>query len=89
MPNGRRRVPRCGEEEKEEVSNPFFRIHQRVWSTIGSTVESLRRQAPGARMIGEFAVKHAAQEAQRRLRPQDTSSNSSQASDTTGEPSAD
>gem|GEM_PF-2432386 len=79
----------CGEEEKEEVSNPLFRIHQRVWSTIGSTVDSLRRQAPGARMIGEFAVKHAANEAQRRLRPQDTNTDTSQASDTSGESSTD
>ena len=79
----------CGEEEKEEVSHPLFRIHQRVWSTIGSTVDSLRRQAPGARMIGEFAVKHAANEAQRRLRAQDTDKKPTQASDATGESSTD
>lgn len=78
---------RC-EEEKEEVSHPFFRFHQHVWKTIGSTVETLRRQAPGARMIGEFAVKHATNEAQRRLRPQDSNNNSTHTSDPTGESSA-
>lgn len=75
----------CREEEKEEVTNPFVRLHQHVWRTVGHTVESLRRQAPGARMIGEFAVKHAATEAQRRLRQQQDSSNSAPSSDTTGE----
>lgn len=78
-------MPRCGEEEKEEVSNPLVRIHQHVWKTIGNTVESLRRQAPGARMIGEFAVKHAANEAQRRLRTTNPPQTPSQSSDTTGD----
>jgi len=62
-------VSSCRQEEKEEVSNPLLRIHQHVWRTIGNSVESLRRQAPGARMIGEFAVKHAVNEAQRRIQP--------------------
>lgn len=76
----------CGrEEEKEEVSNPFLRLHNHVWKTVGNTVESLRRQAPGARMIGEFAVKHAAAEAQKRLRPDDTSPETQQSSDSSGE----
>ena len=74
------------EEEKEKVSNPLLRLHNHVWKTIGSTVESLRRQAPGARMIGEFAVKHAAAEAQKRLRPEDTSTEAKQQSDSSGEP---
>lgn len=60
-----------------------MRLHRHVWQTIGSTVESLRRQAPGARMIGEFAVKHAANEAQKRLRPDNSSD--SPTSDTSGE----
>jgi hypothetical protein len=72
----------CENEEKEEVSNPFLRFHQQVWRTIGSTVDSLRRQAPGARMIGEFAVKHAVSEAQRRIQPQDKTP---EASDNAGE----
>ena len=78
-------MPGCSQEEKEEVSNPFVRIHQHVWKTIGNTVESLRRQAPGARMIGEFAVKHAANEAQRRLRPTENTEPTSQPSDSTGD----
>lgn len=36
---------------------------------ITDFVSSLRKQAPAARMIGEFAVKQAAQEANKRLRP--------------------
>lgn len=72
----------CCEEEKEEVSNQFLRLHRHVWRTIGSTVESLRRQAPGARMIGEFAVKHAVNEAQRRVQPQNKST---QPSDSAGD----
>ena len=70
------------DKEKEEVSNPFLRFHQHVWRTIGSSVDSLRRQAPGARMIGEFAVKHAVSEAQRRIQPLDKSH---ETSDNTGE----
>ena len=36
---------------------------------IGSVIGSLRRQAPGARMVGEFAVKHATNEVKRRVTP--------------------
>lgn len=62
------------EEDQEEVSNPLLRLHRHIWKTVGSTIDSLRQQAPGARMIGEFAVKHAANEAQKRLRPEQTDS---------------
>ncbi|MGA0116867.1 MAG: hypothetical protein ACO3JF_00590 [Ilumatobacteraceae bacterium] len=75
-------MPSHREEEKEEVSDQFLRLHRYIWRTIGTTVESLRRQAPGARMIGEFAVKHAVNEAQRRVQPHNKST---QPSDATGD----
>lgn len=43
-------------------------VHPReVGEKIISFVQSLRRQAPAARMIGEFAVKQAAKEANKRI----------------------
>lgn len=39
---------------------------------VTSVIDSLRRQAPGARMVGEFAVKHAADEVKRRVNPERT-----------------
>lgn len=49
---------------------PFLTPRQ-VISKVTDFVSSLRKQAPAARMIGEFAVKQAAQEANKRLRPTD------------------
>ena len=48
----------------ETVTAPIVVLHR----AILSTVSSLRRQAPGARMVGEFVVKTGAQEAGRRIR---------------------
>lgn len=36
---------------------------------VNAFVGSLRRQAPGARMVGEFAVKHATNEVKKRVNP--------------------
>ena len=47
---------------------------QQVITKVSNFVSSLRKQAPAARMIGEFAVKQAAQEANKRLRPADPTS---------------
>ncbi len=52
----------------EEVMLPLLTPRQLV-SKVSDFVSSLRKQAPAARMIGEFAVKQAAQEANKRLRP--------------------
>jgi len=70
---------RC-EEEVKEVTNPLVSIHRNLWRTVNNTVHSLRRQAPGARMVGEFAVKHAVSEAQRKL-----SSNNPPTTDSSGD----
>lgn len=37
---------------------------------MGDIIGSLRRQAPGARMVGEFAVKHATNEVKKRVNPE-------------------
>lgn len=43
-------------------------VHPRaVGEKIISFVQSMRRQAPAARMIGEFAVKQAAKEANKKI----------------------
>jgi hypothetical protein len=61
-------VPDRGEKEvEEEVTNPFVSVHRAVWRSVSDTVRSFRRQAPGARMIGEFAVKHVVNEAQKKF----------------------
>ena len=49
------------------MTNPFVAVHRAVWRAVSDSVRSFRRQAPGARMIGEFAVKHAVSEAGKRL----------------------
>jgi hypothetical protein len=36
-----------------------------AWKKSGEVASSLQRQAPGARMIGEFAVKQASKEAEK------------------------
>lgn len=48
--------------------NSFPTPHD-VVKKVTDFVSSLRRQAPAARMIGEFAVKQAAKEANKKLRP--------------------
>ena len=55
-------------EEKEEVTNPLLSIHRAVWRKVLSTIDDLKKQAPAARMVGEFAVKHAANEANKNIR---------------------
>ena len=62
MRNGRSR------EEKEEVTNPLLSIHRSVWRKINQTVNDMKKQAPAARMVGEFAVKHVANEANKNMR---------------------
>ena len=62
MCNGRSR------EEKEEVTNPLLSFHRAVWRKINETVNDMKKQAPAARMVGEFAVKHVANEANKNIR---------------------
>jgi hypothetical protein len=55
-------------EEKEEVTNPLLSFHRAVWRKINETVNDMKKQAPAARMVGEFAVKHVANEANKNIR---------------------
>jgi hypothetical protein len=55
-------------EEKEEVTNPLLQVHRAVWRRINHVVREARSQAPAARMVGEFAVKQAAKEANKNIR---------------------
>jgi hypothetical protein len=50
------------------VTNPFLVIHRAVWRRMDQVVRDARSQAPAARMVGEFAVKQAAKEANRNFR---------------------
>lgn len=45
----------------------LFRIPSAAWNKLASTVEGMRKQAPAARMVGEFAVKHLASEANKKI----------------------
>ena len=67
MSDGRRRLP-SGRKEKEEVTNPLLSLHRAVWRRINHVVKDARSQAPVARMVGEFAVKQAAKEANKNIR---------------------
>lgn len=62
MRNGR------GRKEKEEVTNPLLSLHRAVWRKINETVTDMKKQAPAARMVGEFAVKHVASEANKNIK---------------------
>jgi hypothetical protein len=46
--------------------NPF-ELHTKVWRLITHTISDMRKQAPGARMVGEFAVKQASKEASKKI----------------------
>ena len=43
-------------------------MHRAVWRRIHHAVSDVRKQAPAARMVGEFAVKHVANEANKNIR---------------------
>ena len=58
----------CRRKEKEEVTNPFLVVHRAVWRRVNQVVRDARSQAPAARMVGEFAVKQVAKEANKNLR---------------------
>lgn len=45
--------------------NVFEHIISTAWKKSSEVAASLQRQAPGARMIGEFAVKQATKEAEK------------------------
>lgn len=45
----------------------LFNFPVAAWNKLTSTVEGLRKQAPAARMVGEFAVKHLASEANKKI----------------------
>lgn len=50
------------------MTNPLVSIHRAVWRKIHASIEDVKKQAPAARMVGEFAVKHAANEASKNIR---------------------
>lgn len=50
------------------MTNPLLSFHRAVWRKINQTVTDMKKQAPAARMVGEFAVKHAANEANKNLK---------------------
>ena len=50
------------------MTNPFLQVHRAVWRRINHVVREARSQAPAARMVGEFAVKQAAKEANKNIR---------------------
>lgn len=47
-----------------------FALQKAVHRKVNSVFSSLRAQAPGARMVGEFAVKFAKGEVEKRIHPQ-------------------
>ncbi len=55
-------------KEKEEVTNPLLSIHRAVWRKVYNTIDDMKKQAPAARMVGEFAVKHVTNEANKNFR---------------------
>jgi hypothetical protein len=50
------------------VINPLLSVHRAVWRRIDQVFQEVRSQAPAARMVGEFAVKQAAKEANKNIR---------------------
>ena len=50
------------------MTNPFLVVHRAVWRRVNQVVRAARSQAPAARMVGEFAVKQVAKEANKNLR---------------------
>lgn len=50
------------------MTNPLLQVHRAVWRRINEVVREARSQAPAARMVGEFAVKQAAKEANKNIR---------------------
>jgi predicted transcriptional regulator len=50
------------------VINPLLSVHRAVWRRIDQVFQEVRSQSPAARMVGEFAVKQAAKEANRNIR---------------------
>lgn len=47
--------------------NSFDAVVRRVLRGAGQVVDDMRRQAPGARMVGEFTVRHLVREVRRRV----------------------
>ena len=50
------------------MTNPLVSLHRAVWRRINHAVQDARSQVPAARMVGEFAVKQAAKEANKNIR---------------------
>ena len=50
------------------MTNPLLQVHRAVWRRVDQIVREARSQAPAARMVGEFAVKQAAKEANKSFR---------------------
>lgn len=53
--------------DHQEVTSAMNSVLRWARRSTGELVGSIRRQAPAARMIGEFAVKHVAREAGKRM----------------------
>ena len=45
----------------------LFDLPAAIVRKVSATISDLRRQAPGAKMVGEFAVKHVANEATKKI----------------------
>lgn len=45
----------------------LFALPHAVYRKITTTIDGMRKQAPAARMVGEFAVKHLANEANKKI----------------------
>jgi hypothetical protein len=45
----------------------FLKLHELMWKRSNEVVQSLQKQAPGAKMVGQFAVKFAVSEASKIL----------------------
>ncbi|MEY4632788.1 MAG: hypothetical protein RLZ18_160 [Actinomycetota bacterium] len=45
----------------------LFALPHVVYRKIATTIDGMRKQAPAARMVGEFAVKHLANEANKKI----------------------
>ncbi len=50
------------------MTNPLLQVHRAFWRRINQVVRETRSQAPAARMVGEFAIKQVAKEANKNIR---------------------
>ena len=51
----------------QQIDMSLFELPASLFRKISSTISGVRQQAPAARMVGEFAVKHVANEANKKI----------------------